>query len=130
MARPAGDAEEAADSGPRGARRRPQGAGLLVALAVVALLGLALQTARVRTLSSEVEALTGELFTARAALSAYDARFQEVRVDRGRPPGAIRRAGAALVASDPLAEVPEASTGSPFWQRRPAEAILAPPNSP
>jgi hypothetical protein len=75
---------------------------LLLGLILVSLVGLALQTARVQTLTGEVEALSGELFTARSALAAYDSRFREVRATVEGLKAQFEELG-ALVASDPLA---------------------------
>lgn len=52
---------------------------LLVALTVVAAIGFAMQTERVRVLQSSNAALEGELFSVRTALTAYTDRFAVVR---------------------------------------------------
>ena len=52
---------------------------LVAALLLVALTALVGQTRRVSALSGQVESLTGELASARAALVAYQDHLQEVR---------------------------------------------------
>jgi len=93
---------------PPGAPARP-GPRERAALAVLAVLlvacaiGLALQLSRNARLEAQLGELGGELAAARAALSAHEARLEEVR-------GAVARLH-ALVQADPLA--PPAASAPP-----------------
>jgi len=93
---------------------------LLAALALLTGIGLYIQGEKVRTLSRENAALTGELFTARSALEAYAGRFSEVRESVAGLQARLAELG-DLVSEDPV-------TGAPAAPR--AEAAPAPETEP
>ena len=90
MTHPRGKLEVVESPGGESTTRQPQqprssgsksrsGFWLLAALLVIAVTAVAFQTSRVDGLSGQVESLTTELSTTRAALHSYESRFAEIR---------------------------------------------------
>jgi ubiquinone biosynthesis protein UbiJ len=78
---------------------------LVIALAVIAVAGFAVQTERVRELQSRNATLEGELFSTRSALAAYADRFDVVRDTVAGLNAQLERLS-SLVSEDPVPDSP------------------------